>query len=76
MSLPTKVLLYLSLDPCNLELLLLGASVHKQLKELSKKSWDPTSMTEMELESRIFRNSNPSSITELGQIIIGAIRGI
>ena len=52
----------------DLELLLLGAQINKQLKELSEKNWDPTSITSTEATSRQYVANTPFGISKLGQI--------
>ena len=52
----------------DLELLLLGAQLNKQLKELSEKNWDPTPIVEIEVTSRHYIENTPFSISKLGQV--------
>ena len=57
----------------DLELLLLGAQVNKQLQELSGKSWDPTSMVEIEMTLREYTKCTPLTTSKLGQIKVSII---
>ena len=57
----------------DLELLLLGAQVNKRLQELSEKSWDPTSMVEIEMTSREYTKCTPLTTSKLGQVKVSII---
>ena len=57
----------------DLELLLLGAQVNKRLKELSEKSWDPTSTIEIEMTSREYINCTPLTTSKLEQITVSTV---